>query len=64
MKTKRIMELIERAYGQFMSGKDLLDLNTWNNLNNLNISPAGLWSAFEAGFTPTDIYINQEIING
>jgi|GEM_PF-6241783 len=64
MRTTATQELIEKAYDEFKRDDTQLSRDIWDNLDNNNISPSGLWAAFEAGFIPVDIYINQEIING
>ena len=63
MKQQDIQEFIERAYAEYQADDGKLSQYLWDNLDNNNISPAALWDTFNAGFTPIDIYINQEIIN-
>lgn len=64
MSSKTIQGWIERAYAEYLIDSTQLSADTWSNLDDHDISPAALWCAFKAGFTPIDIYINQEIING
>ena len=63
MKHQDIQGWIERAYAEFQANDTRLSQIVWDNLDDYDISPAALWDAFNAGFTPVDIYINQEIIN-